>query len=89
MNALSGMSKLRLGVLASGRGSNLQAIIDAIEDSRLQAVVAVVISNKSEAPALEIARRHGCSFFDIAGCAQVDENEGIHLTRQSHAALAA
>jgi phosphoribosylglycinamide formyltransferase-1 len=51
--------RLRLGVLASGRGSNLQAIIDAIEEGRLQAQVAVVISNKKDAPALERARRHG------------------------------
>jgi phosphoribosylglycinamide formyltransferase-1 len=52
--------KVRLGVLASGRGSNLQAIIDAIEKGRLGAVVlAVVISNKAEALALERARKHG------------------------------
>lgn len=50
---------LRLAVLASGRGSNLQAIIDAIEQRRLQAVLAVVISNKAEAQALERARKHG------------------------------
>ncbi len=52
-------SSLRLAVLASGRGSNLQAIIDAIEQRRLQAVLAVVISNKAEAQALERARKHG------------------------------
>ena len=52
-------SPLRLAVLASGRGSNLQAIIDAIETGRLQAVLAVVISNKAEAEALERARKHG------------------------------
>lgn len=51
--------KVRLGVLASGRGSNLQAIIDAIEQGLLDAVLAVVISNKVEAPALERARKHG------------------------------
>jgi len=50
---------LRLAVLASGRGSNLQAIIDAIEKGRLQAVLALVISNKAEAQALERARKHG------------------------------
>ncbi|MDO8546897.1 MAG: phosphoribosylglycinamide formyltransferase [Nitrospirales bacterium] len=50
---------LRLAVLASGRGSNLQAIIDAITEGRLRAVLAVVISNKAEAPALERARTHG------------------------------
>jgi phosphoribosylglycinamide formyltransferase-1 len=51
--------KLRLGVLASGRGSNLQAIIDAIEAGRLDATIAIVISNKKDAAALERARRHG------------------------------
>ena len=51
--------RIRLGVLASGRGSNLQAIIDAIEKGTLDAVLAVVISNKMEAPALERARKHG------------------------------
>jgi phosphoribosylglycinamide formyltransferase 1 len=50
---------LRLGVLASGRGSNLQAIIDAIETGTLDARIVVVISNKREAPALDRARRHG------------------------------
>lgn len=53
------MSKLRLGVLASGRGSNLQAIIDAIEAGSLQAQIAVVLSNKPDAVALERARKHG------------------------------
>lgn len=42
----------RLGVLISGRGSNLQAIIDAIDSGRLDASVAVVISNKPGAPGL-------------------------------------
>jgi phosphoribosylglycinamide formyltransferase, formyltetrahydrofolate-dependent len=50
---------LRVAVLASGRGSNLQAVIDAIETGMVQAKVVAVISNKKEAPALERARRHG------------------------------
>lgn len=50
---------LCLGVLASGRGSNLQAIIDAIEAGSLSAQIAVVISNKKDAQALERARKHG------------------------------
>jgi phosphoribosylglycinamide formyltransferase-1 len=49
----------RLGVLISGRGSNLQAIIDAIRDGRLDAEIAVVISNRAEAPGLERARAAG------------------------------
>jgi phosphoribosylglycinamide formyltransferase-1 len=52
---------LRVAVLASGRGSNLQAIIDTIEAGTLQAKIVAVISNKKEAPALERARRHGLS----------------------------
>jgi phosphoribosylglycinamide formyltransferase-1 len=49
----------RLGVLISGRGSNLQAIIDAIGARRLNAKVAVVISNRPDAPGLERARDAG------------------------------
>ncbi len=59
MSARVPTSKLRVGVLASGRGTNLQAIIDAIEAGTLDARIAVVISNKQEAQALERARRHG------------------------------
>ncbi|MEP7153373.1 MAG: phosphoribosylglycinamide formyltransferase [Nitrospira sp.] len=50
---------VRLGVLVSGRGSNLQAIIDAIEAGTLSAEVAVAISNKQDAGGLERARKHG------------------------------
>jgi len=52
---------LRLGVLLSGSGSNLQALLDAIETGRLQARVAVVISNVADAKGLDRARRHGIS----------------------------
>lgn len=53
------VKKLRVGVLASGRGSNLQAIIDAIEAGRLDAQLVLVLSNKQDAVALERARKHG------------------------------
>ena len=49
----------RLGVLISGRGSNLQAIIDAIADERLDATIAVVISNKKDAQGLARAQKAG------------------------------
>jgi phosphoribosylglycinamide formyltransferase 1 len=49
----------RLGVLISGRGSNLQALLDAIAEGRLDATVAVVISNKAVAYGLERARAAG------------------------------
>jgi phosphoribosylglycinamide formyltransferase 1 len=49
----------RLGVLVSGRGSNLQALIDAIADGRLTASIAVVISNVAGAGGLDRARHAG------------------------------
>lgn len=52
-------SPLRIAVLASGRGSNLQAIIDAIAEGQLAAVVVGVFSDKAGAPALQRARDAG------------------------------
>ena len=49
-------NNFKIGVLVSGRGTNLQAIIDAIENGELSAEIAVVLSNKKEAPALERAQ---------------------------------
>ena len=49
----------RLGILISGRGSNLQAIVDAVRDRRLDAAIAVVVSNRAEAPGLQRARDAG------------------------------
>jgi phosphoribosylglycinamide formyltransferase-1 len=53
------MAKLKLGVLVSGRGSNLQAIFDAIDSGTLDAEVRVVISNQPGALALERAAKAG------------------------------
>lgn len=50
---------VKLGVLVSGSGSNLQAIIDNIEAGRLEAQIKIVISNVPGALALERARKHG------------------------------
>jgi phosphoribosylglycinamide formyltransferase-1 len=50
-----------IGVLASGRGSNLQSIIDAIEEGKLAARIGLVLSNKKEAQALQRAERHHLS----------------------------
>ena len=49
----------RIGVLISGRGSNLQAILDAIAGRDLEADLAVVISNRADAPGLTRARDAG------------------------------
>lgn len=49
----------RLGVLVSGSGTNLQAIIDRIESGEINAEIACVISNKADAYALTRAAKHG------------------------------
>ena len=49
----------KLGVLLSGRGSNFEAIARNIAEGKLEAEIAVVISNRPEAPGLETARRLG------------------------------
>ncbi|MFA0923862.1 phosphoribosylglycinamide formyltransferase [Xanthomonas fragariae] len=68
-------SHLRLAVLASGRGSNLQAIVDATASGRLQAEVVGVFSDRPRAPALQKvdqARRWSASPRDFADRAAFD-----------------
>lgn len=50
---------LRLAVLASGRGSNLQALIDASESGRMDGKVALLLTDNPNAYALERAKKHG------------------------------
>ena len=51
---------MRLGILVSGRGSNLEAVLDAIADGRLPMVeAAIVIANRPGIRALEVAARRG------------------------------
>ncbi|HEY5932850.1 MAG TPA: phosphoribosylglycinamide formyltransferase [Nitrospira sp.] len=57
--SISRTTPLRVAVLASGRGSNLQSVINAIEAGQVQAQIVAVISNKKDAVALERARKHG------------------------------
>jgi len=66
----------RLGVLISGRGSNLQAIIDAIADGRLQATIAIVISDRADA--------HGLARARDAGIAARFMDPGAHPTRDAY-----
>jgi phosphoribosylglycinamide formyltransferase-1 len=49
----------RLGILISGRGSNFLAIADSIESGKLNAEIAVVLSNHADAPGLKLARERG------------------------------
>ena len=60
---------LRLGILASTKATDLQAVIDAISSKKLNAVISVVVSNKQDAYALERARKHNIKavFIDSKG----------------------
>ena len=51
--------QVTIGVLISGGGTNLQAIIDAIESKKLDAKIAVVLSNRADAYGLVRAKNHG------------------------------
>lgn len=57
------MSKIRIAVLVSGSGSNLQAILDGIENGRIDAEVALVFSNRKDAFALKRANSKNIKTF--------------------------
>ena len=84
-----------IGVLISGRGTNLQALIDSVVEHRLDAKIAVVISNRTDAQGLDRARSAGIetlvighrSFptrdgFDAAVAAALRER-GVSLVRNA------
>ena len=60
------MERLKVGVLISGRGSNLQALIDAAADPTYPAEIALVISNRADAAGLERAAKAGIPHRTIA-----------------------
>lgn len=74
---------LAIGVLISGSGSNLQAVIDAIADGSLDARIAVVISNKEAAYGLERARRAGIPAVHIDPAACGDYRVYNHAIREA------
>jgi phosphoribosylglycinamide formyltransferase 1 len=57
---------MRLGILISGRGSNFEAIANAIAQRKLDAEIAIVISNRANAPGLDTARSRGIPMRVIA-----------------------
>ncbi len=73
---------LALGVLISGRGSNLVAILDAIQQGTLNAAVKVVVSNKATAGGLELAKQRGIQtvFLDPKAFAkEINQREAYDL----------
>ncbi len=81
------MKELRLGVLASHGGTNLQAIMDACKQGRLNARVCVIISNNSKSVALERARREGIPGYHLSGAvhpAPEQLDQAILQTLETH-----
>lgn len=80
------MGKTKIGVLASGGGTNLQAIIDACERNEIDGTVAVVISDKPDAFALERARRKGIPAVHISpmGLKREEHERLVHEALAKH-----
>jgi phosphoribosylglycinamide formyltransferase-1 len=80
------MPTLHLGFLASHGGSNMQALVDACKAGELDAVPCVVISNNSDAMALERARKAGIPRYYISGKTHpgAAEDQAILRTLRAH-----
>jgi len=80
-----------IGVLISGRGSNLQSLIDAERDGRLGGTIAVVISNRAEAAGLDRARAAGIETVVLPhqgfASREAYDDALIGALRQRHVAL--
>ena len=75
---------LRIGVLASHQGTNFQAIVNACEQDRVQAKVALLICNNSDAPVLARARKSGVPTVHLSSLTHpsanaLDESMNNHL----------
>ncbi len=77
---------LKIGVLVSGRGSNLQALIDAIECGEIEGKIAVVISSKRDAYALERAKKHSIdtAFVEARGRPREQVDAEVDSILSSH-----
>jgi phosphoribosylglycinamide formyltransferase 1 len=69
----------KLGVLLSGRGSNFEAIADSVKAGRLHAKIAIVISNRADAPGLELAKQRGLNTVLIPSKGRVREEHDAEV----------
>ena len=77
---------IKIGVLGSTKGTDLQAILDAINDGQLDAEVSVVVSNRESAYILERAKSHGVPTFLIPhkGKAREEFDREMTAAMQNH-----
>ena len=69
----------KLGILLSGRGSNFEAIANTIESGKLDAEIAIVISNRADAPGLETAKWRGLNARLIPSKGRVREEHDAEV----------
>ncbi len=81
------MKKIKLGIIGSTKGTDLQAILDAVESGKLKAKVSVVISNRKNAYILERANNHNVPAIFISHQSKGREafDQEISETLQAHA----
>ena len=79
-------SPLKLGILLSGRGSNFLAIADNVAAGRLRAEIALVISNRADAPGLAAARERGLKALLIASQGRKREEHDAEIVAALKAA---
>lgn len=72
-------TRKKLGILLSGRGSNFEAIADSVKAGRIPAEIAIVISNRADAPGLESARKRGLNARLIASKGRVREEHDAEV----------
>ena len=69
----------KLGILLSGRGSNFEAIADSVQAGRIAADIAIVISNRADAPGIESAKRRGLDARVIPSKGKVREQHDAEV----------
>jgi len=79
---------LRIGVLASHQGTNFQAVVDACQQGRIRAHVALLICNNSNAPVMTRARKSGIPTVHLSSLTHpspdlLDESMNNHLTEKN------
>ena len=68
-----------LGILLSGRGSNFEAIADSVQAGRIAADIAIVVSNRTDAPGIESAKRRGLDARVIPSKGKVREQHDAEV----------
>ena len=80
----------RIGILLSGRGSNFEAIARQIDDGKLSAEIAVVVSNVESAPGLQRARERGLNVFSASSkglSREAFDRQVIHVLEETQVDL--